>query len=90
MIHPYLLLCCTDTLLLVTEHSLNTPEKKEEIASTVPLQRIGQPEDIAGVVLFLASPSGAYVNGATLTVDGGWLISGHGLKMRAVERRIKL
>jgi NAD(P)-dependent dehydrogenase (short-subunit alcohol dehydrogenase family) len=74
----------------VTEHSLNTPEKKEEIASKVPLQRIGGPEDIAGVVLFLASPSGAYVNGATLTVDGGWLVSNRDLKLRAVERRIKL
>ncbi|KAF8349760.1 NAD-P-binding protein [Amanita rubescens] len=74
----------------MTEHSLNTPEKKEEIASKVPLQRIGQPEDIAGVVLFLASPSGAYVNGATLTVDGGWLVSDRGLKLRAMERRIKL
>ena len=88
--HAYLLVRCTDMLLLVTERSLNTPEKKEETASKVPLQRIGQPEDIAGVVLFLASPSSAYVNGATLAVDGGWLVSGHGLKMRAIERRIKL
>ncbi|KAF8745116.1 hypothetical protein AX14_010580 [Amanita brunnescens Koide BX004] len=74
----------------MTEHALNTPEKKEETTSKVPLQRIGQPKDIAGVVLFLASPSGAYINGATLTVDGGWLVSNHNLKMRAMDREIKL
>jgi NAD(P)-dependent dehydrogenase (short-subunit alcohol dehydrogenase family) len=90
VIHHYLLVCYIDTILLVTEHALNTPEKKEETTSKVPLQRIGQPKDIAGVVLFLASPSGAYINGATLTVDGGWLVSNHNLKMRAMDREIKL
>ncbi|KAF8634413.1 hypothetical protein AX15_000864 [Amanita polypyramis BW_CC] len=74
----------------MTEHSLNAPEKRKEIVSKIPLQRIGQPGDIAGVVLFLASPSGAYVNGATITVDGGWLVSDQNLKMIAMERKAKL
>lgn len=41
----------------------------------VPLGRIGQPEDLVGPVVFLASPMSAYVTGATLLVDGGYLTS---------------
>jgi NAD(P)-dependent dehydrogenase (short-subunit alcohol dehydrogenase family) len=36
---------------------------------------MGDPDDIARVVLFLASPMGSYVTGATLVVDGGHLVS---------------
>ena len=39
----------------------------------VPLGRIGQPADMAGPVVFLASAMSAYVTGATLIVDGGYL-----------------
>ena len=37
----------------------------------IPLHRFGNPEDIKGVIVFLASPAGAYVTGQTLVVDGG-------------------
>ncbi|MGE3652110.1 MAG: SDR family oxidoreductase, partial [Reyranellaceae bacterium] len=37
----------------------------------VPLNRWGQPREIAGAALLLASPAGGYINGHTLVVDGG-------------------
>jgi NAD(P)-dependent dehydrogenase (short-subunit alcohol dehydrogenase family) len=48
-----------------------TQEKRDEIVASVPLQRAGQPSDIAGVCLFLASEMAAYVTGATIDVNGG-------------------
>jgi 3-oxoacyl-[acyl-carrier protein] reductase len=40
-------------------------------ASSVPLERLGTPADIAAVVAFLASPSGHWINGQTIRVNGG-------------------
>jgi NAD(P)-dependent dehydrogenase (short-subunit alcohol dehydrogenase family) len=42
-----------------------------EVAQRVPLGRVGQPQDMAGAAVFLASRAGDYVVGSTLTVDGG-------------------
>jgi len=53
--------------------SASDPERLESLLKRVPLGRIGQPEDIAGPVVFLASTMSAYVTGATLVVDGGYL-----------------
>ncbi len=39
--------------------------------ASTPLGRIGEPEDIAAAVLYLASPAGAYVTGKVIEVDGG-------------------
>jgi NAD(P)-dependent dehydrogenase (short-subunit alcohol dehydrogenase family) len=43
----------------------------DQIAASVPRKRIGQPEDIAGVAIFLASRAGAYTTGAVIPCDGG-------------------
>jgi NAD(P)-dependent dehydrogenase (short-subunit alcohol dehydrogenase family) len=43
----------------------------EAIAAAAPLRRIGRPDDMAGVAVFLASRAGAYVTGAVIPVDGG-------------------
>ena len=42
-----------------------------EVAKRIPAKRVGQPEDVAAAVLFLASPAASYITGQTLVVDGG-------------------
>ncbi len=53
-----------------------TPEERERHEQRVPLRRVGRVEDTANVALFLASELGDYVNGQTITVDGGFLAGG--------------
>ncbi|MFH8484645.1 SDR family oxidoreductase [Streptomyces longisporoflavus] len=48
-----------------------TPEQIDQLAKTPPLERLGTPEDIAGVVAFLAGPAGRWVNGQVLRANGG-------------------
>ncbi|KIY70160.1 NAD-P-binding protein [Cylindrobasidium torrendii FP15055 ss-10] len=53
-----------------------TLEKMEDAFNDmIPLGRVGKPEDVAGTALYLASPAGSWVSGATLTLDGGFLVS---------------
>jgi 3-oxoacyl-[acyl-carrier protein] reductase len=47
------------------------PKRREATEQRVPLKRLGQPDDIAGTALFLASPLSAYIIGQTIVVDGG-------------------
>jgi NAD(P)-dependent dehydrogenase (short-subunit alcohol dehydrogenase family) len=49
----------------------NLPGAEEQILSRIPLGRAGTPEDVAGVVAFLASDDAAYITGQWLAVDGG-------------------
>ncbi|KVL31992.1 3-ketoacyl-ACP reductase [Burkholderia territorii] len=48
-----------------------SPELIERMAKLNPLERLGQPNDIAGVVAFLAGPDGAWINGQILRANGG-------------------
>jgi NAD(P)-dependent dehydrogenase (short-subunit alcohol dehydrogenase family) len=45
---------------------------RSSVLENIPLGRIGKPEDVAGAVLFLASPAAALITGDSLKVDGGW------------------
>ena len=44
---------------------------KDAIVQSCPLGRIGEPEDMAGIAIYLASRAGAYVTGTVIPVDGG-------------------
>jgi 2-dehydro-3-deoxy-D-gluconate 5-dehydrogenase len=48
------------------------PDFRTEILGRIPLGRFGKPEDVAGAVVFLASPAADLITGHTLLIDGGW------------------
>jgi NAD(P)-dependent dehydrogenase (short-subunit alcohol dehydrogenase family) len=50
------------------------PELRDAEISHTPMGRFGRPEEVAGAVLFLASGAASYITGATLAVDGGYLV----------------
>lgn len=57
---------------ITTEMSAALPEEvKERMLGQVPLKRFGSPEDVAGLVSFLASDAAGYITGQTIAVDGG-------------------
>lgn len=55
------------------------PKIEASIAKTLPLRRFGEPDDIAGAAVFLASPAGRWMTGQSIVVDGGALVSLGGL-----------
>ncbi len=56
-----------------TEALRKDPDRSKAILDRIPAGRWGDPEDIAGAVVFLCTPAAKYVTGAVLNVDGGWL-----------------
>lgn len=52
---------------------LNNPPLLEKLLCIIPLRRLGQPEDVAGLAAFLASADANYITGSTFYVDGGLL-----------------
>jgi NAD(P)-dependent dehydrogenase (short-subunit alcohol dehydrogenase family) len=53
--------------------------REEEVAAAYPLKRLGVPEDVAGVVAFLASDDASWLTGQTLVLDGGLTLAGGGV-----------
>jgi NAD(P)-dependent dehydrogenase (short-subunit alcohol dehydrogenase family) len=49
----------------------DTPEAEERSSARTPLRRLGEPDDIAGAAVFLASRAGSWITGQTLVIDGG-------------------
>lgn len=55
----------------------STQDGERKAAQAHPLRRIGEPEEVANAVFFLASEQASFITGSVLTVDGGWMASGH-------------
>ena len=62
----------TFILTPLTQSTFDDPVLREDLLKRIPLGRVGQPEDVVGAVVFLASPAADLVTGHTLLVDGGW------------------
>jgi NAD(P)-dependent dehydrogenase (short-subunit alcohol dehydrogenase family) len=58
----------------MTKSTLATEEGMAWQLARIPMGRVGQPDDIASVVLFLCSAEASYITGHTLVADGGWLL----------------
>jgi NAD(P)-dependent dehydrogenase (short-subunit alcohol dehydrogenase family) len=56
-----------------TESALTDPEFRADVLERIAgLHRIGEPMDVAGAVVFLASPAASLITGETILIDGGW------------------
>lgn len=56
----------------MTQALIEDPDRNRMILARIPAQRWGEPEDLKGAAIFLASDASDYVNGAVIPVDGGW------------------
>jgi NAD(P)-dependent dehydrogenase (short-subunit alcohol dehydrogenase family) len=59
------------TLSRSTEGALGTKEGRDRAGRHIPLQRVGDPDEIAAAVAFLIGPDAAYITGENINVDGG-------------------
>jgi NAD(P)-dependent dehydrogenase (short-subunit alcohol dehydrogenase family) len=48
------------------------PQKQKAVGKVIPMHRVGFPEDLEGLALFLASPGSGYITGQEIIIDGGW------------------
>jgi 3-oxoacyl-[acyl-carrier protein] reductase len=68
------------TVNAVAPGAIQTPgaqmaeEQEKQTLTSIPLKRMGQPEDIANAVVFLASEKSSYITGQVIVVDGGWTV----------------
>jgi len=56
----------------MTKPFMENKEFMQDILNRIPLGYVGQPEDVAGAVLYLASDASRLVTGSSIKVDGGW------------------
>jgi NAD(P)-dependent dehydrogenase (short-subunit alcohol dehydrogenase family) len=58
-----------------TKPALSDPAFLKQTIASIPLGRIGEPMEVAGAVVFLASPAASMITGVSLRVDGGWALA---------------
>lgn len=57
----------------LNRNELSNQKVKDKIVGKTPMRRLGEPQEVAGAVVFLASEASSYMTGQTVFVDGGWL-----------------
>jgi NAD(P)-dependent dehydrogenase (short-subunit alcohol dehydrogenase family) len=57
---------------LLGEQTFKDPQIYNDLISRIPLGRVGEPEEVASTVVFLASDAASLMTGSTLVCDGGW------------------
>jgi NAD(P)-dependent dehydrogenase (short-subunit alcohol dehydrogenase family) len=60
---------------VISDELFQDEERKKWLLSRIPMGRTGEPGDLAGAAIFLASSASDYITGQTIYVDGGWLSS---------------
>ena len=58
----------------MTEGARSNPEREKKLMRAIPMQRWGEPDEIASAILFLASPAASYITGQSLAIDGGLML----------------
>ena len=57
----------------MTEGLLADPAMQQAILHRTPMERLGEPDNLRGAIIFLASAASAYITGQIIYVDGGWM-----------------
>ncbi len=58
----------------MTEGARTNPEREKKLMRAIPMQRWGEPDEVARAILFLASPAASYITGQSLAIDGGLML----------------
>ena len=69
-----ILINCVAPGVLETEMMKLAPDRVAAFTSNIPLKRLGRPEEVAALIVFLASDECSYATGATFDINGGWMM----------------
>lgn len=58
----------------MTEGARQNPDREKRLMKAIPMQRWGEPEEVAQAIVFLASPAASYITGQSLAIDGGLML----------------